>query len=356
MKKHNWLIILIGTVWTVLVLMLYFHEFIHGVLHFEILPANPLTRYLIVIVCGVVLTIVILINKGYISLQLNFDEPKKIKSKFSAIDDIMIAEKNGQFERVINLGTSICRTLYIEGYHKLRYEVGKAIQSAAVRTKNRKIEMEAYIDYIGWSLVLMKQFDNSKAIDYINHGILLAKSEPKESFWLAKATRHIGAIKLIEHNYSEAESIFNDALKYAEEISEEKLKNEMIAGIYFDIALIKLILNDTSTAKQICSESRKIREHVGDKTRICRMFALEGKIYEAENDRINAKNSFTEGLDYAKNQNRKDEIIRNHIGLARVLKDDDITKAKEHFEEAKKLINDSDAPFDIYGEEKIPFL
>jgi len=356
MKKHSKLFITLGIIFTVMFGILKLLEPMHSVLHFDPLPENSWYRWLVFIVSCLFVAFITFIIKGYIFISFCFDEPKKIKTKFSPIDDIDRADKEGQYEKVINIGTTFCRTLYIEGHHKLRYEIGKIIEVAAIKTHNKAVQIETYIDYIGWSLVLMKSFENIKAIEYINHGIQLAMLDPQDHFWIAKGTRHLGAIKFIEHDYKNAEKIFNEALVFADGISEIKQKKEMIAGINFDLALLNLILNDTTKARSFCEYSRKLREEVKDKTRICRMFALEGKIAEAENDDISAKNFFTQGLEYSRQLNRRDEIIRNHIGLSRILKDDNIEKAKEHLEEARKLLKDTDAPIDIYGKEEIPLL
>jgi tetratricopeptide (TPR) repeat protein len=356
MKKNKKLILILGIVWTTLVAMVYLYEFLHSIVGFSPLPESKIIRLFVILLIGLAITAIIMLLNGYLSIGLNLSGKGNEKPKFSLVDEIFEADKNEQYEKVIRIGTNICRTLYIEGHHKLRHDVGKLIQEAAVKTQNRDVEVEAYIDHIGWSLVLMRGVDNSKAVEYINHGIALAKHPPSNSFWIAKGTRHLGAIRFIAHDYRNAEAILREAITFAEGIENENQKKEMIAGIDFDLALIKLKLSDTDSAEAFCSESRALREEVGDKSRICRVFALEGKIAEAKNDKIVAKNFFSQGLEYAKKQNRKDELIRNHIGLARILKDEDTGKAKEHYELAKNLLNDTDAPFDIYGEEDIPML
>jgi len=353
--KHKGLFIVSGIIWAALVALVYFYEFLHSVLHVDPLPESSARRWVVVILAGSLITLITLWIKGYVIIKLSFSESQN-KAKFSLIDEIFEADKKEQYEKVIQIGTNICRTLYIEGHHKLRHDIGKLIQEAAVKTQNRDVEVEAYIDYIGWSLVLMRGIDNSKAVEYIDHGIALAKNSPEHFFWIAKGIRHLGGIKLIAHEYGNAEVKFKEALTFADRIGNDKQKNEMIAGIDFDLALIKLKLNDTDAAAKFSCESRRLREGVGDKSRICRMFALEGKIAEAKNDKISAKNFFTQGLEYARKQNRLDEVIRNHIGLARILKDDDTKKAKEHYESAKNLLKNTDTPIDIYGEEAIPML
>ena len=85
------------------------------------------------------------------------------------------------------------------------------------------------------------------------------------------------------------------------------------------------------------------------------MYALEGKIEEGKKNISRAKDIFRKGLVSAEEVNRKDEIIRNHLGLARVLKCEDVQRAKEHLKSAQDLWRD-EIDFDIYGKEDIPLL
>lgn len=130
----------------------------------------------------------------------------------------------------------------------------------------------------------------------------------------------MGAIENIKKNYEEAIKYMNKAFDQAKKIKNEMKKKEMIAGVNFEFAMAEYYLGNYSNAKKYCEESKKLRREVGDKTRICRIFALEGKVYEAENNYALAKDTFRHGLKYAEEINRKDEIIRNNLGLARILK------------------------------------
>lgn len=74
------------------------------------------------------------------------------------------------------------------------------------------------------------------------------------------------------------------------------------------------------------------------KPRLAKTFSLLGKIGEKEGDLENARDIYRRGLQFAEQMNIRDEIIRNHLGLARILLGQGQTKkATEHLNIAKNL-------------------
>jgi tetratricopeptide (TPR) repeat protein len=321
-------------------------------LGFDIFYGQKWNGLLLIILFGFVVTIIILWKKGHIHLEFNLDNP--VRTKYKIIDDIQYYFEKGNYDTVVRLGNGLSRTLYLEGHYKLRYDIGILVEEAASKVGDNKTKCASLIDYIGWSLVLLKSIDNTKAKNYINHGIDVAKNE-KQNYWVAKGTRHIAAIEIMDDNYDAAIIKLDEALLYSNKIEDIQEKNEMNGGIYYDYALAYYFLKKYEDASKFCKMSREIREIGGDKSRICRMFAIEGKIEEAKRNYPNAKDVYRKGLLYAEEVNRKDEIIRNRLGLARILKYEDIKKAKEHLKVAQSLSQD-ELDFDIYGKEEIPLL
>lgn len=301
---------------------------------------------------GLIITIIILIHSGNIVIEFDFEKP--IRTKYKVIDDIHHAHEKRNFDTVIRLGNGLSRTLYLEGHYRLRYDIGVLVEDAASELGDIEAKCAALIDCIGWSLVLSKSVDNSKAINYINHGISIAKNE-QYNYWVAKGIRHLAAIDIIDDNYQAAIDKLDQTIPFANNISDLNEKSEMIAGIKYDYSLAYFYLKNYPEATKYCKISREIREKRGDKSRICRMFALEGKIEEAQKNLSLAKDIYRKGLIFAEKVNRKDEIIRNHLGLARVLKNEDLKKAQEHLKIAQELSRD-EVDFDIYGKEEIPLL
>ena len=303
-------------------------------------------------ILGLLITIIILVRSGNIVIEFDFEKP--IRTKYKVIDDIHDAHEKRKFDTVIRLGNGLSRTLYLEGHYRLRYDIGVLVEDAASKLGDIEAKCAALIDCIGWSLVLSKSVDNSKAKNYINHGISIAKNE-QNNYWVAKGIRHLAAIDIIDDNFQDAIDKLNQAIEYANNITDINEKNEMIAGINYDYSFAYFYLKDFTEATKYCKISRQIREQRGDKSRICRMYALEGKIEEAQKNLSLAKDIYRKGLLFAEEVNRKDEIIRNHLGLARVLKNEDLKKAKEHLKIAQELSRD-EIDFDIYGKEEIPLL
>lgn len=265
-------------------------------------------------------------------------------------DQIRKAHKHKNYASVVRFGRALSRHLFVEGFYKLRYEIGELVEDAAAKIEDKKSQVAALIDDIGWTLVLLRSYE--KATSYIKHGLQVAEAI-SEFYWIAKGYRHLGAIEVMLDHPRDAIKYLEKALDYADSITDTIEKKEMIAGIYFDMSILEHRLGNYDKANKYCVKSKQLRLEVGDETRICRIFALEGKIAEAKQNYALAKDTFRQGLLAAQKLNRKDEIIRNYLGLARVLKQEGkLSEAKECLVEANKLLQDSPLPFDIYGQEQ----
>lgn len=334
----------IGSLWLILE--------VAGYLGFALLQGHKWYGLIGFCVIGLIITFFMLWREGHIIILFDFEKP--IRTKYKVIDDIQEAYEKKKYDTVVMLGNGLSRNLFLEGHYRLRYDVGVLVEEAASKIGDNNSKCAALIDYIGWSLVLLKSIDNSRAITYIKHGIEVAQSV-SHNYWVAKGIRHLAAIDIIDKNYQDAITKLDQTLIYADKISEADEKDEMTAGIYYDYALAYYYLGQFDESSKFCQMSRELRELSRDKSRICRMFALEGKIQEAKNNLPMAKDIYRKGLAYAEEVNRKDEIIRNRLGLARVLKNEDPRKAKEHLKVAQEL-SQVEMDFDIYGKEEIPFL
>lgn len=335
----------IGGIWLILE--------IAGYLGFSIFDDLKWSGVVYLVILTLLITIIMLIRSGNIVIEYDFDRP--VRTKYKIVDDIYYAHEKKKYDTVIRLGNGLSRTLYLEGHYRLRYKIGILVEDAASQLGDIDAKCAALIDCIGWSLVLSKSAPNSTAIDSINHGISIAKSIQND-FWVAKGIRHLAAIDIIESNYQSAIEKLDETVTYANKIIDKNEKDEMIAGINYDYSMSYYYLNKYPEATKHCKISRQIRERIGDKSRICRMYALEGKIEEAQKKISLAKDIYRKGLLFAEEVDRKDEIIRNHLGLARVLQKEDIKKAKEHRKIAIELLSSDEIDFSIYGKEEIPLL
>lgn len=315
----------------------------------------------IMITTSALATAIVLWLRGYLRISISFgaeqisENGKALGAMESAvIKHIRDAYKKEQFPSVVRFGRSISRHLFVEGFYNLRLEIGELVEDSALKAGDKESQAAALIDDIGWTLVLLRKYE--QATTQIKHGLDVA-SGISDYYWIAKAHRHFGAMNVVNKEYKDAIGYFEEALKPAEKITDENKRKEMKAGILYDMSMVEYYEGIYDKAWEYCNKSLDLRREVGDDTRTCRIYALKGKIAEAEHNYSGAKDAFREGLVLAESLNRKDEIIRNNFGLARILKrEGKIDEARHCLDEANKLLKDSPVPFDIYGQEEIALI
>jgi len=260
------------------------------------------------------------------------------------IETLKTLALNKQYESVIRYRDGFSRAMFVEGKPSERLRLGEIIEDSALKTGNKEIQAAALIDDIGWTLVTMKEFD--KAENNILHGQKIAL-EIDDPYWTSKSYRHLAGLYFEKKNYKKATEHLDSARKFAQRIPAEIRKQEMIAGIEYGAALTALKLNNNEEALSHLEISEQLRKKVGDQSRIVKMYALKGKIAEAINDIQYAHDCFRQGLEKATMVGRTDEIILNHLGLARVYDaKNDPQKAAEHRDHADQLRKNTPVPFE----------
>ena len=258
---------------------------------------------------------------------------------------------NKKYEDVLTLieANDLSRSLWIEGKLDDRITLGKIAERAAMNLKRDVVLASIYIDDLGWTYVSRKEYD--EAIRCIEKGKEIADNE-MNYYLVAKAHRHLAGIAIETRKYDVAEARLKDAESAASGLFDETKKNEMLSGIFYGKALNLLKECRTRNSNDMLIKAMKYAEKSdeliknGDKTRMVKNYALKGNIYEAKNDRSKAKNEYTDGLDMSKRLGRVDEIIKNHLGLARIAKLENDTKTcKKHEKSAKKLLNKTPPPY-----------
>ena len=265
-------------------------------------------------------------------------------------DDILISdlieslkkelEKN-KYQEVITIGHILSKPLFIIGKHELRLEVGKLVKKAAVAqyarlradnaaqerlNKYKEIEMIELIDSIGWMKI---ELGDANGRSDIENGRLIAESLNTDTgrFYESKAYRHFGAIARRENNWTDALAFNNKSLEKANEITEDQLKIEAIAGAYYARSFVFKGQNNYSEAlsflEQSLLEFEKISDNDKKTMKLCMVkeakarFLLQSK--QKENDYHNistAKSIFEEALAVAEHNSLRLEMIRCYIGLA----------------------------------------
>jgi hypothetical protein len=249
---------------------------------------------------------------------------------------------------VMRLHSALSRYLWVEGLLTARVALGDASEAAAVQLSDKEGQLSALIDDVGWTLVAKKEFQ--KASEKIKFGQHLAQ-EWSNPYWISKAQRHLAGIATIQRQFGEADKHLQDAESTSSAIPDADEKVSMLAGIEYGRAIVDLMRGQYDTAMQHIEQSDALRMQGADQTRIVRSFALRGKILLAKNDPISigeAKNQFRQGLARATDIGRRDEIIRNHNGLAQIAKlEADEKAAQYHKGLARELSRDTPVPYEI---------
>jgi tetratricopeptide (TPR) repeat protein len=91
-------------------------------------------------------------------------------------------------------------------------------------------------------------------------------------------------------------------------------------------------------AEDACKKAQKSFGEIRDVERGVKTYSRLGQIYLQMGRTIDALSTFCRGLDVSKQANRKDEIVKNMIGIARIhLSDGKIKDAKAYLKDAYHL-------------------
>jgi tetratricopeptide (TPR) repeat protein len=260
-------------------------------------------------------------------------------------DELSRLFKEKQFRRILRLRDSMSRYLWVEGALKARSMLGEFAEEAALQLGDKKSQVAALIDDLGWTLVAAKDYD--RANQCIMHGARLA-SEEGLMYWEAKAHRHRAGMLTIQKEHAKAYEELEKSRPLAEKIEDPIKRQEILAGIEYAIAVTALDEDDLVKAEEHVRKSDQIRRDVGDTSRIIRCVSLMGKIELKKGNLVSAKDYFRKGLEEATTIGRRDEMIRNHLGLSSIFKkENDFEKAQFHKDKADELRVDTPVPYEI---------
>ncbi|MCK4858327.1 MAG: hypothetical protein KAT58_10185, partial [candidate division Zixibacteria bacterium] len=251
------------------------------------------------------------------------------------IQELLRLKANGKYETIIRHRENLSRSLWIEGKLNHRVQLGKIAEEAAVRLENKLAQAEILIDDLGWSLVALKQYDEGK--EFIEHGLQLAE-KLNEKYLIAKSHRHLAGIYVEAHDYDTAEAELKKAITIANEMSDGRQKIEMIAGIEYGIAVAALYRKDPKTAINHLGKSKELSQSIGDRSRLAKVYSMKGTAAEELGNLPLAKDSYIMGHELANRVGRRDEMIRNLLGLARVFENEgDKETAEKYRQQAEEM-------------------
>lgn len=251
------------------------------------------------------------------------------------------------FQTILRIGLPLSRALWLEGQYRTRVIIGRIVEEAASREGKRDAQAQALIDDIGWTSVALGQL--AEAEKCIRRGIEIAETS-KLRYLAAKGYRHLGGIEIQRGRGQKALSWLELAAQAADQIEDPNTNMEMKAGIYYGRAEAYLRLDELENAEHSNLEAKSLFLKCEDRSRAVKTYAQLAKIRERQGRVLEARDLYGEGLRLSEEEDRRDEIIRNHLGLARVaLVEGNRDEASRHVKIAKEMEWQTPLVFEIDG-------
>lgn len=233
------------------------------------------------------------------------------------------------FQTILRIGVPLSRALWLEGQYATRVAVGKFVEEAAACLGNSEAQARALIDDIGWTSVALSEHGDAEK--HIRRGIEIAE---KNQLWYlaAKGYRHMAGIAIERRLPNDALRYLSDAEAKSASIVDSPQRTEMIAGIRYGQSEAYLLKGELEQAESATTDAQALFEQVKDRSRAVKLLAQLGKIREKQGRLMEAKDAYRQGLEQARTLDRKDEVLRNTLGLVR------IAQAENQWSAAKKLL------------------
>jgi tetratricopeptide (TPR) repeat protein len=268
---------------------------------------------------------------------------------YPPLTDVLIAEvedllESGDYPVVVRYAQTFSRFLFLQGELEIRARLGEAAESAASRLEDHQAQAAALIDDIGWSLVVLQRW--AEAERHIKHGLDVADAAGL-LYWQAKACRHLSGLALERGDLAMADHWVERARSVADDIPAQDDRSEMTAGIEYASALVYYAKKDYEAAQSALGKSEGLRREAGDYSRTVKVRAMFGKIFEGQGKFNLAYDQYRRGLDEARAVGRKDEQIRNMLGLARVMmQNSQVAESKALELEAREMSSTTPIPYE----------
>jgi len=271
--------------------------------------------------------------------------PPKGEMAEALLNQLRSYAESRDYASAIRFGAALSRPLWLSGEYRARIEVGQIVENAAATLGNERAQAVALIDDVGWTYVALRQFDEAEK--NVEHGKQIAL-RISDYYLVAKAIRHLSGIAIEKKRFVEAVELLKEAAAEAEKIEDKQDKQEMTAGMEYGLSIAYWMKGELKEARKHCIRAKEMYEEMGDDDRIAKTFAQLGKIGETSGDLEFAKDIYRKGLRFAEEVNRKDEIIRNHLGLARIFSREGKNKQVEsHLSIARELSKSTPIVFEV---------
>ena len=235
--------------------------------------------------------------------------------EFNVIQQIQDAYNNKNYNEVCRIAPILSRYLWLSGQYKLRIDIGKLVVDSAAYAEKSDLRASYYIDDLGWTTFITG--DEGKAKTYIQDGLRIA-NEVRNHYLSAKAHRHLASIYRRNNRICEAKNELSLSVSEANNITDEREKNEMLSSLIFSEAKLLFESKDeTDKRKSVTAFERALNAFNAnnDIDRAVKVHVLLGNAYLNLGDIGKAQSKYEEGLDAAYVIGRYDEIKANTEAL-----------------------------------------
>lgn len=248
------------------------------------------------------------------------------------LDELEAAFEDRRWEEVIKIGSVLSRPLWTTGKYMLRTQVGKLVEAASAYSDHPAQQARALVDDLGWTKFILGEAEEAKR--NISHGIELAEG-CGDYYLVQKAYRHLSGIALETGHLQDAITYYTRAEEFAEKLPDDVSKQEVFAGLRVNLALIRMKSGNWGDALKELEAAQVIYQTIADRDRAVKLFHFIGDVLFELGRLSAAKDVYREGLGASRLESRKDGILKNNIGLAKVaLQEGDLEEARRAYLEA----------------------
>ena len=221
----------------------------------------------------------------------------------------------GSRDSLVDFGNVFTNYLWYSGkYFELEY-VGEALEDAAVRIDNPKLQSEALIDFIGWSQVSRGEMLRGRKS--IERGKTIAKENGLYD-WECKALRHLAALEFVRGDLRSCYKFLTDSFVIARSILDYDEKISHMAPLFYGFAEYFIRTKKISPGRKAHRVAKNLYKIIGSPTKAVKIQVQEGLLNEVMGDMESARKSYVQALNHAESNKRVDDAIRALDGLSRV--------------------------------------
>lgn len=221
--------------------------------------------------CG--LSSFLLFAYAFSSTSLLFQRPRNFRKYSGDIQQVLTYLKSEKrFEEAVRISVDLDRVLWVSGRWADRIEAGHIVATFGKPEE----QLAALVDMLGWTYAATGRYAEAK--ESLQKGCEQAKRDGNW-YYAAKGFRHLAGVEYLQKSWNAASQLLVEARAYADRISDEKSRNEMIAGIFYGEAEIMHGQGNLEKALEANARASAIYRELADDPRDLKCITQRGFIY-----------------------------------------------------------------------------